>query len=138
MDYLLDQNSNDIVFDAGDIKLVSDEVDLLAQRLYLRFKTFKRELFWNRAYGIDYINQVFGNARPKITVDTLFKNEILSEVLVDQIISFTSSVSNYYYGCQFSVKLRASETIKTYFLLQTESGLDLLDENGQKITTKVA
>lgn len=137
MDLFLDQSTKDLVLSGGDFKMIDNQIDLLSQRFFVRFKTFQRELFWNTSFGIDYINEVFGIARPKTTVDTLFKNEILSETMVSQIISFSSQVSSYNYNCTFSVKLLASETITTYYILQNENGLDLITETGQTLTARI-
>lgn len=137
MDLFLDQNTKDLVLSGGDFKMIDNQIDLLSQRLFVRFKTFQRELFWNTQFGIDYINEVFGIARPKTTVDTLFKNEILSESMVSQIISFNSQVSSYNYNCTFSVKLLATDTVTTYYILQNENGLDLITETGQTLTARI-
>lgn len=137
MDLLLDQKTKDLVLSGGDFSMIDNQLDQLSQRLFVRFKTFQRELFWNTSYGIDYINQVFGIARPKTTVDTLFKNEILSEPMVSQIISYNSVVSNYNYNCTFSVKLKASNIVTTYYILQNENGLDLITESGETLTARI-
>lgn len=65
MDIFFNPNNQDIEFvDLGnnevDIAIINNPVDDLMQRLYLRFKTFKRDLMWNTGYGIDYLNDVFG------------------------------------------------------------------------------
>lgn len=137
MDFLFSQEKKDLVLEGGDIKLIDSQEDLLAQRLFVRFKTFYKELFWNRSFGIDYINNVFGRARPKTSVDTIIKDEILKEPMVSDILSFSSSVSNYYYSCSFSVQLKSQETIVNFFILQNENGLALTTENGQKITARI-
>ena len=137
MDFLFSQEKKDLVLEGGDIKLIDSQEDLLAQRLFVRFKTFYKELFWNRSFGIDYINNVFGRARPKTSVDTIIKDEILKEPMVSDILSFSSSVSNYYYSCSFSVQLKSQETIVNFCILQNENGLALTTENGQKITARI-
>lgn len=137
MDFLFSQKNRDIVLEGGDIKLIPQQQDLLAQRLYLRFKTFYRELFWDRTYGIDYINNVFGRARPKTSVDTLIKDEILKDPMVSDIISFSSNVSNYYYGCKFSVQMASQSTVVNFFILQNENGLTLTTESGQQLTARI-
>lgn len=137
MDLFFDQSKRDIVLEGGDIKLIENQLDLLSQRLFLRFKTFSRELFWNTSYGIDYINRVFGRARPKTTVDALIKSEILNEPMVKEITSFSGSINNYYYGCSFTVTLKAEDTVVSYYLLQNENGLSLTDESGKILTARI-
>lgn len=137
MDIFYDQEAKDFVLSGGDIKMVSDLVEQLSQRLYIRLKTFKGELFWDRSKGIDYLNQVFGISRPKTTVDSILQQEILSEPMVSQITSFNSQISNYNYNCTFSVKLKEQEIVITYYILQTDSGMNLLDSSGKVITTRI-
>lgn len=134
MDIVIDQTTQDLVFVSGDIALVSNQVGLLMQRLFVRFKTFKRDLFWNPNLGIDYLNDVFGRSRQKLTVDMLFKNEILSEKMVESILSFTSKIQGYSYSCKFTVKLKKLEEVVTVYLLTNENGITLTDENGNALT----
>lgn len=134
MDIVIDQTTQDLVFISGDIALVSNQTGLLMQRLFVRFKTFKRDLFWNPNLGIDYLNDVFGRSRQKLTVDMLFKNEILSEKMVESILSFTSKIQGYSYSCKFTVKLKKLEEVVTVYLLTNENGITLTDENGNALT----
>ena len=58
MDIFFNPQRQDIEFvDLGnnevDIAIINTPADDLMQRLYLRFKTFKRDLIWNTGYGID-------------------------------------------------------------------------------------
>lgn len=134
MDILIDQKTKDLVFNSGDISLVGSQPDLLVQRLFVRFKTFKRELFWNRNFGIDYIRDVYGRSRQKLTVDTIFKNAILEEGMVESIVSFNSKISGYSYSCRFVVKLKKLDQTVTVYLLTNENGIILTDEKGNSLT----
>lgn len=134
MDILINQTTKDLVFNSGDISLVGDQASLLVQRLFVRFKTFKRELFWNRNFGIDYLNDVFGRSRQKLTVDSIFKTEILSEGMVESLVSFTSKISGYSYSCKFVVKLKKLEQTVVIYLLTNENGIILTDEKGNSLT----
>ena len=85
MDIFFNPQRQDIEFvDLGnnevDIAIINTSVDDLMQRLYLRFKTFKRDLMWNTGYGIDYLNDVFGINKSQIVVDTIIKEEIRKEM----------------------------------------------------------
>ena len=82
MDIKFDQSVFDISLSVDgdgllDLDFTRSSEEDLQQRIFLRFKTFKRDLFWNEGYGIDYLNSVFGKNRPKSTVDIIVKNEIL-------------------------------------------------------------
>lgn len=134
MDILINQTTKDLVFNSGDISLIDNQPSLLVQRLFVRFKTFKRELFWNKDFGIDYINDVFGRARQKLTVDTIFKTEILSEGMVESILTFSSKISGYSYSCKFVVKLKKLDQSVTVYLLTNENGIILTDEKGNSLT----
>lgn len=134
MDILMNQSTKDLVITSGDIALVGNQPSLLVQRLFVRFKTFKRELFWNTNFGIDYLNDVFGRSRQKLTVDTIFKTAILSEGMVESLVTFTSKISNYAYSCQFKVKLKGLEQTVTVYLLTNENGITLTDEKGNSLT----
>lgn len=138
MDLFIDQSTKDLVLSGGDFLMVDNQLDQLAQRLFIRFKTFKRDLFWNKTYGIDYLNKVFGINIPKGTVDALFQSEIISEPMVKELVSYTSTVSNYSYNCNFKVKLNETDTVITFYVLQNGDGMTLLDESGNKLTARIA
>ena len=79
MDFFLDQNTKDLVLVDGDFKIITTQQEQLMQRLFIRLKTFARDLFWNPSYGIDYLNKVYGLNRSKNTVDALLLSEIQKE-----------------------------------------------------------
>lgn len=134
MDILINQKTKDLVIDSGDIALVGNQPSLLVQRLFVRFKTFQRELFWNKSFGIDYINDVFGRSRQKLSVDTIFKTAILSEAMVDSLVSFSSKISGYAYSCEFRVRMKGLEQTVVVYLLTNENGITLTDEKGNSLT----
>lgn len=142
MDIKFDQQEYDIkLFEDGDgyldLKLTNDDAEVLMQRLFLRLKTYPRDLFWNVNYGIDYLNAVFGKNRPKTTVDIIVKNEILKEPMVEKIDNFESEIINYSYSCEFSVKLRYEEVVSNFYLLTNENGLILTNENGESLISAI-
>ena len=69
MDILFNQKTYDIDFvsssDFVDIAIVQSTIDEVMQKLFLRFKTFKRDLMWNTDYGIDYLRDVFAPAQAR-------------------------------------------------------------------------
>lgn len=142
MDIKFDQQEYDIkLFEDGDgyldLKLTNDDSEVLMQRLFLRLKTYPRDLFWNVNYGIDYLNAVFGKNRPKTTVDIIVKNEILKEPMVEKIDNFESEIINYSYSCEFSVKLRYEDVVSNFYLLTNENGLILTNEDGKNLISAI-
>lgn len=138
MDFFFDQNIKDLVLVDGDFKIITTQQEQLMQRLFIRLKTFSRDLFWNPSYGIDYLNKVYGINRNKNTVDSLLLNEIQKEDMVESITWLGSEVQNYKYGCKFSVKLLSTYIPVTFYTLITENGLTLTDENGNILTAQLA
>ena len=142
MDILFDQKSYDIELvtvgeNVVDLAVVTSSADTLMQRLYLRFKTYKRDLWWSLSYGIDYLNEVFGMNKPIRSVDVIIQNEILREPMVENLVSFESEVINYTYNCKFTVSVvNVPETI-TYYILTNENGAVLTDENGNQLTIRI-
>ena len=142
MDIFFNPQRQDIEFvDLGnnevDIATINTSVDDLMQRLYLRFKTFKRDLMWNTGYGIDYLNDVFGINKSQIVVDTIVKEEIRKEPMVASITFFESQLVNYTYACKFTVSLKEEQKTVTYYILTNENGLDITNENGDVLTLKL-
>ena len=142
MDIKFDQETYDIaLFVDGegvvDLDITNSPAEELQQRLFLRLKAYKKDLFWNEGYGIDYLNTVFGRNRPKSTVDIIIRNEILKESMVESISYFESDIENYSYSCKFTVKLRFEDFQTTLFLLTNEVGLILLNENGDRLVSTI-
>lgn len=142
MDIFFNPQRQDIEFvDLGnnevDIAIINTSVDDLMQRLYLRFKTFKRDLMWNTGYGIDYLNDVFGINKSQIVVDAIIKEEIRKEPMVSSITFFESQLVNYAYACKFTVSLKEEQKTVTYYILTNENGLDITNENGDVLTLKL-
>lgn len=84
---------HDLEFDGNDLKLTSTESESLAQRLIVKLRTFQGEWFLDVNEGIGYYQSILGKNRAKETIDLIFKNAILSEPEVVNIISFESSIS---------------------------------------------
>ena len=142
MDILFDQKNYDIdLITVGenvvDLAVVTSSADILMQRLYLRFKTYKRDLWWSLSYGIDYLNEVFGMNKPIRSVDVIIQNEILREPMVESLVSFESEVINYTYNCKFTVSVVNEPETITYYILTNENGAVLTDENGNQLTIRI-
>ena len=142
MDILFDQKTYDIELvtvgeNVVDLAVVTSSADILMQRLYLRFKTYKRDLWWSLSYGIDYLNEVFGMNKPIRSVDVIIQNEILREPMVASLVSFESEVINYTYNCKFTVSVVNEPETITYYILTNENGAVLTDENGNQLTIRI-
>ena len=142
MDILFDQKAYDIELvtvgeNVVDLAVVTSSADILMQRLYLRFKTYKRDLWWSLSYGIDYLNEVFGMNKPIRSVDVIIQNEILREPMVESLVSFESEVINYTYNCKFTVYVVNEPETVTYYILTNENGAVLTDENGNQLTIRI-
>lgn len=142
MDILFDQKTYDIELvtvgeNVVDLAVVTSSADILMQRLYLRFKTYKRDLWWSLSYGIDYLNEVFGMNKPIRSVDVIIQNEILREPMVERLVSFESEVINYTYNCKFTVSVVNEPETITYYILTNENGAVLTDENGNQLTIRI-
>lgn len=141
MDIKFDQSSFDIeLIEDGlgfDLAITESSADDLMQRLFLRLKTYPRDLFWNVNYGIDYLNSIFGRNRPKSTVDIILRNEINKEPMVASIDYFESEIFNYTYACQFRVKVINEPTVLTYYILTNENGVILTNQDGDRLTTSL-
>ena len=142
MDILFDQTTYDIDLvtvgeNVVDLAVVTSSADILMQRLYLRFKTYKRDLWWSLSYGIDYLNEVFGMNKPIRSVDVIIQNEILREPMVESLVSFESEVINFTYNCKFTVSVVNEPETITYYILTNENGAVLTDENGNQLTIRI-
>lgn len=142
MDIKFDQQTFDIVLEEGgdglvDLAITQSPAEDLMQRLFLRFKTYPRDLFWNINYGIDYLNTVFGRNRPKSSVDIILRNEINKEYMVESIDYFESEIFNYSYACKFRVKVIDEPTLLTYYILTNENGVILTDQDGNRLTASI-
>ena len=142
MDIKFDQQTFDIVLEEGgdglvDLAITQSPAEDLMQRLFLRLKTYPRDLFWNTNYGIDYLNTVFGRNRPKSSVDIILRNEINKEPMVESIDYFESEIFNYSYACKFRVKVINEPTIATYYILTNENGVILTNQNGDRLTALI-
>lgn len=95
----------DLEFDGHDFKLTSTESESLAQRLKVKLLTYQEEWYLDVEEGIPYFQSILGKNRAKETIDLIFKNAILSEPEVVNIISFESTISpQRIYQLRFTVR----------------------------------
>lgn len=108
-------STRDLVFVNGQCPVTSFPVGVVAQRLFIRLRTFRNEWFFNTAYGIPYFQSIFTKTT-KASVDAIFQAEILDEVGVKRITEFQSEFDgrNRQYSLRFKVLTsdgQESETI---------------------------
>jgi len=116
MDLLMDiDGTRDLIFTNGKCPVTTFPVQAVAQRLFIRLRTFKGEWFFNTTYGVPYFQRVFRKTN-KAAVDAIFQDQILSENGVKRITQFSSTldVANRKYSLNFRVLTtdgQESETI---------------------------
>lgn len=142
MDIFFNQKTKDIDFlsvddEFIDLVAITETSDDLTQRLFIKLKTFIRDLWWNPTSGIDWLGLAFGIRKQTIVVDKIIKDVILGEPLVKELVSFQSEVSNYNYGCKFTVKHIEENKVSTFYILTNESGLVLTNEDGQELSVQI-
>ena len=96
---------HDLVFINGECPTTDGRSDSVAQRLYIRLRTFKGEWFLAEGYGVPWLENVLGHKVKKSTVDMVVMDAIMSVEGVKRIISFESSFDNpkREYECKFVV-----------------------------------
>lgn len=93
MDLKLDERTWDIVFVNGENVVTKGMVDIVAQRLTIRLKTFLAEWFLNVEYGVPWDTRILGQKVKKSAVDIILQDQIYSERGVSRISHFRSSMN---------------------------------------------
>lgn len=104
MDLLIDQSTNDIVFINGGCPVTSSTSESIAQKLKIKLSTFLGEWFLDTTVGVPYFERILGRARSKDVVDLLIREQVESESMVEEVISFNSSLANRRYEVSFRVR----------------------------------
>lgn len=105
-DLKLNLSDHDIALVDGDFDVTETEAESLQQRLKIKLLTFKGEWYLNTQEGVPYFQSIFGKNRAKESIDAIFKQKILEEPEVQQLIEFSSSIDNVtrVYRLQFRIK----------------------------------
>lgn len=106
----------DAVFINGPLTkegITSPFTENVAQRLRIRLLTFEGEWFLDTTYGIPYWQRILGKKPTKSAIDQILQQEVLEEVGVKEIVSFTSSFSNRKYSASFKVRVVNGEVTDT-------------------------
>lgn len=88
--FRLDPVTNDIYVDGFSFATVQDEIDEVSQRLTVKLLFFKEEWFLDRNYGIPYFQTIFVKNVDKETVDNIYKQAIITETGVEELVSYSS------------------------------------------------
>lgn len=106
-----DGKVHDLVFTNGECPTTSGRTDNVAQRLYLKLRTFQGEWFLNEGHGVPWLEDVLGKKVKKSTVDMIIQNAILTTSGVKSIEVFSSSFDNgrREYECRFTFISDAGE-----------------------------
>lgn len=122
MDLKVDMNPDspsfgDLVFINGQSPVQTGQGDDVAQRLFIKLRTFKGEWFLNTEIGVPYFQSIFGKNRSKSSVDMIFQEQIMSERGVLEITEFNSLLDNARrtYSLSFRVRTEQGET-ETIFI----------------------
>lgn len=105
-DLKINQDAYDLELVDGDFSLTQTESESLKQRLIIKLRTFRGEWYLDTQLGLPYFQRIFQKGTAKETVDSLFKQAILSEPEVQQLLEFSSSIDRQFriYTLNFIVK----------------------------------
>ncbi len=95
-------STNDIIIENNDLKLIKG-VEEVAQVLRQRLRVFRGEWFLDTRQGLPYYEEVLKKNPNPVTVDSLFKNEILNSPGIIELQSFTLEIN----GRELSLKFTA-------------------------------
>jgi hypothetical protein len=120
MDLLLDNDPTspsygDLTFKNGSLTpdfTTQSRTEVVAQRLWIRLRTFRTEWFLDEGYGVPYWN-ILGKKISKAQVDLIFQREILAEAGVTEITAFESSIKNRQYSMSFRVRVSTGDETDT-------------------------
>lgn len=115
MDLLIDPASRDLVFHNGPLTseyVTAPPTEVVKQRLIIRLGTTRGEWFLDTEYGPPWMD-ILGRKIPKSRVDNILQQEILKEIGVKEIISFTSTFKNRAYSASFRVRVSTGAITET-------------------------
>lgn len=112
-DFLLNEKTNDIVFENGDFVWTKDNTELLRQRISITLQTWQGEWFWDTSFGTPYKQSILGKNRDKKEVDAIFIGIINSFDDVESLEEFESTynIGDIRYELSFRVKAVDGDTV---------------------------
>ncbi len=110
-DFLMDPDGQDLVYSAGKMGYTQSIRELLRNKLYISFRAFKGEYFYNTDFGIYDKNIFLNKTVTKNQVDAYLISEINSFEEVDELRSFQSEYdpANRIYSLTFVVRTITEE-----------------------------
>lgn len=87
-DFILQDNSYAFKLTGFDFKFTSSNLEYIAQKLRIKLKTFLGEYFLNVEIGLPFFEQIFVKSPNIDLIGDLFKQQILEEEEVDELVSF--------------------------------------------------
>jgi hypothetical protein len=90
-DLALDPNTGGIVVEGGDLKLITDPGEAIAQSLRLTLRTVLGEWFLDATHGVDYFGTVLVKGAQRSRVESEFRDKILGVAGVNALVSFVST-----------------------------------------------
>lgn len=108
-------NTKDLVFVNGACPVTSFPVETVAQRLFIRLRTFFSEWQFDTTYGVPYFQRILKKGVNKSSVDSILQDQILSEVGVARITEFNSEFNGNtrQYSLRFKVLTTAGVETET-------------------------
>jgi len=104
VDLLLDPITHDCVFINGECPVTQQRIDVVPQRLKIRLLTFLGEWVFNTVYGVPYFQSILGHKTAKESIDNIFREQILLENGVAEILTFESTFINRIYSLSFKFR----------------------------------
>jgi len=105
-------DSGDLDFDAGgeqDIQLVTDYKEVLAQRLRIRYRSFKNDWFLNLDDGLPYFKEILKKNPNSTIIEALYKSETLSCPGVLGLNKFEMNLDNEQRQLTIEIEAQTSE-----------------------------
>lgn len=90
-DLALDPNTGGIVVEDGDLALITDAGEAIAQELRLTLRTVLGEWFLDITHGVDYFGTVLVKGAQQARVESEFRTKILAVAGVNSLVSFVST-----------------------------------------------
>lgn len=109
MDLKLD-SKGDLILSNCECLVTQELGEVVAQRLFIRLRTFYSEWFLNVDYGVPYLESILGHKVSKDVVDRIIQENIYKERGVSEIVSFSSSLNGRSYSCTFRVRAEDGST----------------------------
>lgn len=86
-------DSHDLRFEDGDIYLLNEESRMAQQSLKISLLTLRGEWWLDNSVGVPYLQEILKKGVDKTTVDTIFIDAINNSYNIQEVVTFTSSIT---------------------------------------------